>query len=259
VKAVLRAESLGLSRGGQRALDGVSLALKAGEWAAVVGPNGSGKSTLLSVLAGLLSPDAGNVFLHDRPLADWPAAERARELAWLAQAGPADGEIAVRDLVRLGRLPRHGLFGRTDATDDAAVDAALDETAATAFADRRVSELSGGERQRVLLARVWASPARVLLLDEPTTHLDAPHQQGLLRQLRARAGAGACIATVLHDLTHALAADRLLVMARGRLVADGAPADPAVQRAVVAVFDGAFTIESVTTAQGPRWVAVPVA
>ena len=253
----LRAEGLALQLGGLRAVDGVSLALHAGQWVAIVGPNGAGKSTLLSLLAGLRKPDAGRVWLHGRELSAFSAQERARALAWLSQQGEAEGDIAALDVVRLGRLPRHGLFGAPDAADEAAVVQAMAETEATPFAARRLNELSGGERQRVLLARALAVQAPVLLLDEPTTHLDAPHQRALLRSLAERARHGAAVAVVLHDLTLALAADRVLVMARGRIVADGAPADEALRAALVQVFEQAFSIEAVHPAGRARWAVVP--
>jgi iron complex transport system ATP-binding protein len=253
----LLAEGLALQLGSHRAVDGVSLALRAGQWVAIVGPNGAGKSTLLSLLAGLRKPDAGRVLLQGRNLSTLPVRERARGLAWLSQQGEAEGDIAAHDVVRLGRLPRHGLFGAPDATDEAAVLQALAETEASAFAARRLNELSGGERQRVLLARALAVQAPVLLLDEPTTHLDAPHQRALLRGLAARARAGAAVAAVLHDLTLALAADRVLVMQRGRIVADGAPADAALRAALVQVFDQAFSIEALQVAGQARWAVVP--
>ena len=257
----LQAEGLVLRLAGRRVVDGVDLTLAAGQWAALVGPNGAGKSSLLSLLAGLRQADAGSVRLAGRPLADWPARERAQRLAWLSQQGEAEGEIAVADVVRLGRLPRQGLFGAPSRADEQAVQAAMAETECSALAGRRLSSLSGGERQRVLLARVLAVGAEVLLLDEPTTHLDAPHQRALVRSLRRRAGGGAAVAVVLHDLNLALAADRLLVMAAGRLVADGAPADAEVRQCLVEVFEHAFTIEAL--AANPcdparrRWVAVP--
>ena len=109
----------------------------------------------------------------------------------------------------------------------------------------------------MLLARALAVQSPVLLLDEPTTHLDAPHQRALLRSLVQRARAGAAVLAVMHDLNLALAADRLLVLQQGRLVADGPPGDAAVRQRLVAVFEQAFTIESVGTDQGRRWVAVP--
>ncbi len=253
----LRAEGLVLQLGAHRAVDGCSLALQPGQWVAIVGPNGAGKSTLLSLLAGLRRPDEGRVWLQGRDLATMPARERARRLAWLSQQGEAEGDIAAHDVVRLGRLPRHGLFGAPDASDEAAVLSALAETEATAFAARRLNQLSGGERQRVLLARALAVEAPVLLLDEPTTHLDAPHQRALLRGLLARARAGAAVAAVLHDLTLALAADRVLLMDRGRIVADGRAADAALRDALVQTFEQAFSIEAVRLAGQARWAVVP--
>ena len=253
----LRAQGLHLRLGDHAAVDGVTLDLHAGQWVAIVGPNGAGKSSLLSLLAGLRKPDQGQVWLQGRALTSMPLRARATALAWLSQQGEAEGDIAARDVVRLGRLPRHGLFATPTAADEAAVDRALAETEAQAFATRRLNELSGGERQRVLLARALAVESPVLLLDEPTTHLDAPHQRTLLRGLAARARAGAAVAAVLHDLTLALAADRVLVMAQGRIQADGPPADATLRAALVAVFGHAFSIETVATAAGPRWVAVP--
>ncbi len=243
----LEAHDVAVDLGGRRVLDGVSLALRAGEWAAIVGPNGAGKSTLLAVLAGLRRPAAGRVELDGRPIDAWPALERARRVAWLSQHGEAEGEIGVRDVVRLGRLPHHGVMGAPGTDDERAVDAALAETETAGFVQRRLGELSGGERQRVLIARAFAVGAPVLLLD------------ALVAGLRWRARAGVAVAAVLHDLTLALAADRLLVLAGGRLRADGAPGDPAVQAALVDVFGGAIDVARLHGDQGAggRWVAVP--
>jgi len=239
----LRLESVSLTLGGRRVVDGVSASLHGGTWVAVVGPNGAGKSSLLSLLAGLRRPDAGEVRLEGRALSEWPIAERARRVAWLAQQGETEGDIAARDVVALGRLPHHGLFGAPDPEDREAVEAAMRETECAAFATRRLGALSGGERQRVLLARALAVRSSVLLLDEPTAHLDAPHQSALVRSVAHRAAAGAAVAVVLHDLTLALAADRVWLMDGGRLRLDAASDDPALHDALVAVFDGAIAIE----------------
>lgn len=257
MSAALHADGLRLRLGGRVVVDAVSLRLQPGQWVALVGPNGAGKSSLLSLLAGLRLAEAGQVTLAGRPLADWPLRERGRQIAWLSQQGEADGEIAAIDVVRLGRLPHQGLFGAPTAADEAAVAAAMAETECTALAGRRLSALSGGERQRVLLARALAVAAPVLLLDEPTTHLDAPHQRALLRGLARAAAGGATVVAVLHDLNLALCADRLLVMAGGRLVADGPPADAAVRDTLVAVFDHALQIVALDQAGTRRWVALP--
>jgi iron complex transport system ATP-binding protein len=253
----LASHGLRLRLGGRSVVDGVDLALRAGEWVALVGPNGAGKSTLLQLLAGLRHADSGQVTLAGRPLQDWTVRQRAQRLAWLAQQGEAEGDIAAIDVVRLGRLPHLGLLGAPGVDDEAAVRAAMAETECSDLATRRLRELSGGEQQRVLLARALAVGAPVLLLDEPTTHLDAPHQRALLRSVAARVRRGDAVAVVLHDVTLALAADRVLVMAQGRIVADGAPSSAALRQALVAVFGHAFSIEPVAAPGGSRWVALP--
>jgi iron complex transport system ATP-binding protein len=247
---------LGRGRGRREVLAGVSFTIGSG-WTALVGPNGAGKSTLLRALAGLQAPTGGQVLLtatgasHPLDLRRTPPAERARHLAWLAQQEPVTGELTVRETVDLGRIARLGLLGAPGPADRAAVDRALALTGCADWADRRLHELSGGERQRVLLARVLATEAPLLLLDEPTTHLDAPHQVALARLLRRLARDPAlngalprAVLSVLHDLPIALRADRLLVLADGRLQADGPPTDAAVQAALVRVFGGAIRIEA---------------
>jgi iron complex transport system ATP-binding protein len=255
------ATGIGVTLGAAAVLDDVSIELQPGHWTAIVGPNGAGKSTLLSVLAGLRRPDRGQVRVGGMHLAALPARERARRVAWLAQQGEADGDLTVRTIAGLGRLPHQGLFGSPDARDLHAVERALEATGSTAFAHRRLGELSGGERQRALLARVLAVQAPVVLLDEPTTHLDPPHQRAVLRCITGLVRQQAAVAAVLHDLTLALAADQVVVMARGRVQASGAPGDPAVHAAIEAVFEQAIVIRSIEadagTDAGPRWVALP--
>ncbi len=248
---MLAARGVSARRGTREVLTRVDAAFGTG-WTAVVGPNGAGKSTLLRVLAGLLAPAQGEVVLEGRPLADWPAAERARRVAWLPQQGEAEGELTVREVVQLGRLPHLGLFGTPGPEDERAVDTALDATECTPWQHRRLHALSGGERQRALLARALATEAPVLLLDEPTTHLDAPHQVALVRLLRRLAGART-IVSVMHDLPLALHADRVLVLKGGRVQAEGAHDDPALHRALVAAFEGAIRIE----ARDGRAIALP--
>ncbi|MBA3598037.1 MAG: ABC transporter ATP-binding protein [Methylibium sp.] len=254
-RAALRAHALHMSLGGQEVLRGVSLDFAVG-WTAIVGPNGAGKSTLLHVLAGLLKPAGGRVELAGQALAHWSARQRGQRLAWLSQQGEATGELTVREVVHLGRLPLLGLFAVPGPADEAAVDEALAATECAAWQHRRLHELSGGERQRALLARALATQAPVLLLDEPTTHLDPPHQVALVRLLR-RLGRTQTVVSVLHDLPLALQADRLVVLEQGHVRAEGAHDDPVLHATLVAVFGGALRVEPLVGGATGRFITVP--
>ena len=238
--------------GNTQALSNVSVELQPG-WTAIVGPNGAGKSTLLRVLAGLQKPQSGCVQLNGIAQADLPAREHATQIAWLSQQGEASGELTVREVVHLGRLPHVGLWGAGTAGDEAVVQDAMAQTECSAWQHRRLNELSGGERQRVLLARALAVDAPILLLDEPTTHLDPPHQVALVRLFKHLANTGHTVVSVLHDLSLALQADRLVVMKAGRITAQGQRDDAELHRELSAVFDGAVRVERLRE----RWIAVP--
>lgn len=249
--STLEARDLRVRLGERPVLHGVSGTLARG-WTAIVGPNGAGKSTLLRALAGLLPADGGSVWLEGRALATLSPRERGQHIAWLAQQGDVTGELTAREIVHLGRLPHLGLLAAPGPADEAAVDAALHATACEAWQHRRLHELSGGERQRVLLARALATQAPVLLLDEPTTHLDPQHQVALARLFR-QWSATHTVVTVLHDLPLALHADRLWVLREGRLQASGSFDDPGLHTALVDAFDGAIRIQS----DGARPMALP--
>jgi iron complex transport system ATP-binding protein len=253
--APLAAREVGASLGGTEVLHGVSVVIPAGCWTALVGPNGAGKSTLLRVLAGLLPATRGDVHLLGQPLSRWSPRERAQRVAWLSQqVAEGPGDLAVQDVVQLGRLPHLGLLGAPGPCDHEAVRQAMEQTECAAWSARRMGSLSGGERQRALLARALAVGAPVLLLDEPTTHLDPPHQVSLVRLLQRLAHEqGIAVASVLHDLPLALQADRLLVMEAGRVRAEGSCDDSAVRAAISEVFGHAVRIERVRD----RWLAVP--
>ena len=248
---MIEARGLYLRLAGRTVLKGVDASFQDG-WTAIVGPNGAGKSTLLRALAGLLNPEAGGVRLEGRTLGDWSAQERGQRIAWLPQASDAVSDLSARDVVMLGRIPHLGLIGTPGPRDEAAVEAAMRQTECGAWAERRLSALSGGERQRVLLARALAVQAPVLLLDEPTAHLDPPHQVNLVRLCRTL-GQGRTVVTVLHDLNQALRADRLLVLSEGRALAAGARDDPALHLALEQVFGGSIRIQPA----GAGWMAVP--
>ncbi len=217
-------------------LHSVDLDLRAGRWTSIVGPNGAGKSTLLQALAGLL-PCLGSVALFGTPWAALPRRQRARQLAWLGQNERATDAMTVYDIAMLGRLPHRAWLAAPSAADCQAVEQALRRTQAWEWRARTLAELSGGERQRVLLARVLAVQAQVLLLDEPLSGLDPPHQTDWLLTMRALVAQGTTVVSVLHEISAALQADDMLILAEGRVQHQGACSAAATHRALEQVFD----------------------
>jgi len=221
----LVARKLAVRLGGRTLFEGLDASFAPGRVTCIVGPNGAGKSTLMACLAGLRRPDAGEVELGGAAILKLGAAARARRIGFLPQAPEIAWPIEAETLVGLGRIP-HRSSGRA-AADRQSVAAAMQATAVSQFAHRRVDTLSGGERARVLIARALAGEPEWLLADEPLTGLDPGHQMdaaGLLRRLACETGLG--VALTLHDLPLALRlADHVLVMAEGRVIAQGAPAE----------------------------------
>ena len=243
---------VGLSLQGQSVLKSLYTALPRGRWTAIVGPNGAGKSTLLRAMAALL-PAQGRIDFLDKPLADWPPKARARALSWLGQNETGGDDLSAYEVVMLGRLPHQAWLAPPTVEDHEAVAQAMRSTQCWDWRERRLQRLSGGERQRVLLARALAVRADVLLMDEPLAHLDPPHQADWLDCVRDLTAEGRTVVSVLHELNVALQADELVVMDRGQVVHQGAPADPATHRALQAVFDDRLQILQV---QG-QWIALP--
>ncbi|MFM9879981.1 MAG: ABC transporter ATP-binding protein [Burkholderiaceae bacterium] len=252
----LQARQLSVRLGGAEVLHAMNLSLPAGRWTSLVGPNGAGKSTLLMALAGLL-PGAGSVDLLGQPLAQWSARARAQQLCWLGQGGAADSahadEMTAYDLAMLGRLPHQPWLTGPAPADHAAVEQALRSTQAWAWRGRRFGQLSGGERQRVLLARALAVQAQVLLMDEPLANLDPPHQADWLQLTRGLVASGKTVVSVLHEITLALHADDVVVMAAGRVLHHGGSNDTATHVALAAVFEQRIAIHNVAG----QWAALP--
>lgn len=241
--------------GGAEVLHGIDLHLPAGRWTSIVGPNGAGKSTLLKVLAGLLPRGQvdGQVALLGRLLTRVPARERARTLSWLGQNEGSADDLTSYDVAMLGRLPHQPWLAPPSPADHAAVEQALRTTQAWDWRHRPLSQLSGGERQRVLLARALAVQAQVLLMDEPLANLDPPHQTDWLHTVRALVAGGATVVSVLHEVSLALQADELVVMAKGRVTHQGGCDEPATHRALEAVFDDRIAVHALLG----QWVALP--
>jgi len=255
----LRADGVRVRFGGHTVLDGVDLAVGAGEWVSLIGRNGSGKTTLLRVLAGLLPPSEGVVRLDGTPLADLPRRAVARRLALLPQATPYVHGLTVRQFVRQGRYAARGPLGMLGDADDPQVRAALRDTGVAQWADTPVERLSGGQRQRVRLALALAQDAPVLLLDEPTTYLDIRHQFDVLDLVRAlQRERGLTVVSVLHDLAQAARySDRVVALREGVVHADGAAAEVVDAALLRDVYGLAGEVLWITTNGVLKMVVVP--
>jgi iron complex transport system ATP-binding protein len=243
--ASVELRDLTLSYGARRAVDGVSARIGEAEMVALLGPNGAGKSTLLRAVSGsgggLATGGArqtGQVLIDDVPLDEYDGASLARMVAVVPGQTRAAFPLRVEELVALGRIPHeHPLLGPR-AADRAVIDAAIERVGITNLRGRDVRELSLGERQLAVLAMAVAQAPRLLLLDEPTVHLDLRHQVAVMELLRDLAiRDGVTVLAVMHDIN--LAAHffgRLLLLYQGRLVADGSPSDVLTPERIRAVY-----------------------
>ncbi len=210
---------------GQAVVNDLSFSLAPGEFVALAGPNGAGKSTALKAVAGIAPIGSGSVRIGDRDAAGMNRSTRARALAWLPQFRPVAWNLCAEDIVALGRfIESPAPYIRLGAADRAAVDSALVKSDAAHLAGRAIHTLSGGEQARVHVARLLASPAQNLLLDEPCASLDISHQLSLMQTLSNEAASGRAVMVVLHDLELAARyCSRVIVLDGGRKVADGPP------------------------------------
>ena len=208
-------------------LKGVDFSAAEGVFTTVLGPNGSGKTTLLRCLLGELIPASGEVLLKDQPLKKYDVRHRARLQAYVPQTPRSAFAFTAEKIVLMGRLAHTGPLGIPSQDDHAVVKLAMEMTDSVAFADRALEELSGGEAQRVMIARALAQQPAVLLLDEPTSHLDIRHQMTIYRMMQRLAHEWRiAVVCVSHDLNLASRfADRMVLMKDGAVLADGGPGD----------------------------------
>ena len=224
---MLRLTRVTFGYGGQPILQDVSLEVRPGEVVAVVGPNGVGKSTLVKGCCGMLKIAPGAVAVDGQDLAQMRPRDRARSVAVVPQAAPLPAAFRAFDVVVLGRTPYYGWFDRESGQDRAIARRAMERTSTAHLAHRPVGELSGGEQQRVLIARALAQTPRVLLLDEPTAHLDLRFQDEVLRLVRSLASEEhLAVLLTLHDLNLvARFADRVALLSNGSICKQGLPSE----------------------------------
>lgn len=249
---IIRVSHLDFAFRGQPVLSDVSLQVAHGQLTVLLGPNGSGKSTLLRLMAGVLNGARGSIEVTGKPLAALTGLERARLIGYLPQSHQAVFPFRVEDVVLTGRTALGGWF--PSAYDRARVKVALETVGISHLCQRPYTALSGGERQLVLIARVLAQQPRIVLLDEPLSHLDLANQARMLGVIQRLVRDGISVLAVLHDPTTAfLHADAFLFLKGGRLLAppEGClPWDPGFLHQV-------YGIEPSVVEVGPRAVVVP--
>ncbi len=238
MKTLYVLEELSFSYGDHAVLQSLSLEIKEGEFVGVLGANGSGKTTLLRLLAGYLKPKTGSLSLRGKTMAEFSAREKAQRVAVVPQNFDVLFPFSVKEVVLMGRWAHLKPLAWESLKDRRIAHEAMELSDCLKFENRLVTELSGGEKERVLLARALAQEPEILLLDEPTTHLDLKHQADifcLLKKLHQQKNL--TIITVLHDLNFALrACEKLLLLQEGRMAAFGEAAHVLSAETVEQVF-----------------------
>ncbi|MDI6892851.1 MAG: ABC transporter ATP-binding protein [Actinomycetota bacterium] len=206
----------------QIVIKGVSLSVGGGEFLGVIGPNGCGKSTLIKAICGILRSSRGGVFIGKTNLRDLSALEVARRIAVVPQDFHTEFAFTVHEIVSMGRSPHLRRFQSGTKADVDAIEGAMRATNSLYLAEKRITELSGGEKQRVIIAQALAQEPEILILDEPTSHLDINYQLEIMELARRLNGEGLTVLTVLHDLNLASAyCERLVLLNDGKVFADG--------------------------------------
>jgi len=222
VKEYLQVENLSFSYRERKVLDKLTFNIEKGELVGIAGPNGAGKSTLLYLLAGLLTPEKGKIALGDKDTRFLSRRMWSQKVAMVFQEIPQNLELTSQEVIAMGRFPHLGRWQREREIDEEKAAWAMEITSTTAFFDRLFSELSGGEKQRVMIARALAQEPELLLLDEPTSHLDILHQLEIMDILLELRKGGMAIISVFHDLNLVSQfCDKALLLKEGRTLSFG--------------------------------------
>jgi iron complex transport system ATP-binding protein len=252
----INAENLHAGYGTQEIVKSISCTFAPGSFTGIIGPNGSGKTTLLRAFSRVI-PSSGILELDGKAVSDYTPAELGMALGFVPQDEGRPFSYTVMQVILMARYARTSRFASLVPDDYARCRQTLAETGVIHLANRSIRTLSGGEWQRVLIARALAQDTNVILLDEPTSHLDLSHQSDILSLMRRLAGSGSTIIGVFHDLNlAALYCDRLIMIQDGQLVADGTPAQVLTPEKVRQVY-GAEVVTSCHPATG-RTFLMPV-
>ncbi|HVA28683.1 MAG TPA: ABC transporter ATP-binding protein [Candidatus Baltobacteraceae bacterium] len=243
---------LGIAAGGRTLVREIDATLPDGQFVAILGPNGVGKTTLLRTICGLHAARSGSIDIDGVALRDLDPRSRARAIGFVTSDDTMTEALRVRDVVGIGRFPHHAWWQWNPLVEDErAIDLALEDVHMGDCADRLFSTLSSGERQRIWIAMGLAQATPVLLLDEPTSHLDVRVAHEILALLRRLAHAGRSVVAVLHDLNDAAAyADRIMLLGCERMLAFDSP-DRALDASLVEQAYG-IAIERIQTTRGIR-------
>lgn len=222
-KTMLEVLNLHFGYGGDFLLSGLDFSVKKGTFTGIIGPNGSGKTTLLKCLVKLLPPAAGKIVLDGKDLAKWTVREIARQVGFVPQRWETGFAFTAYDLVMMGRYPHQKRFSPENPKDRETVRKAMIATKTLHLAERPITEMSGGELQRVIIAQALAQSPDLLLLDEPTSHLDITHQIDLCELLKElNRDLGLTVICILHDLNLAAQyCDQLILLNKGKIYAAG--------------------------------------
>ncbi len=256
---MIKLKQVSFSYGDTPVLHHIDLLVQEGEMVALLGPNGSGKTTMIKLLSGVLRPTTGDIHLDGSILSRMKRRQVAQRVAVVPQQFSMPFAFTLREVVLLGRTPFLSLFSDEGEQDHRVVQQAIERVGIAALKERFFNELSGGERQKAILAMALAQEPKVLLLDEPTAHLDINHQVEILDLVkRLNREQGVTVIGAMHDLNlAALYFDRLLLLKEGRIFADGTPEKLLTVETIKEVFAASVHVTQHPLTKSPHVVVIP--